>query len=307
MRYRSALWLSLVLLTASGCIQAENGLISPDEREAVFEPDLVGHWETTHTDSILQETNKTYLKVERDHPGSKAYRVTECGEDGKPVLIAPGQPPKVTFRAFLVRLDGNLFLDIPITTSVFESHPESGQQKYHFIFRMSQTNDQMVLRGLQRDYLFDHPESLPCVVSEKLPLWKLSAFDLRLMFDAKDLKDLPEKGQSLIAVACGGSSPQVRIFDRSGKMVYNLDLARLDDAGPAVSRLKQLLEEARPPQKLTPESKTAILTQFRSIHASSGRSRILATPQEWRDFVTKHARDNSAWDKPADQMVLRRR
>ena len=304
MLHRSVVLLSLVVLTASGCTHAENGLISPDEREAVFEPDLVGVWETTRTDRVIQETNKTYLKVERDHPGSKAYRVTECGEDGKPTPLTPGQPPN-HFQAYVVRIGDDLFLDIPMVFD--ESQQRSRQMEAHFFYGLKWKKNEIVVSALDLEYVAGHRELLPSAAELNLPLEKLKSFDLRLVFDARDETGLPQKAQSLVAVACAGPSPYVLIFDEAGKVALSLDLARLKDLEPEVAKLKTRLDEFKAPRQLTPESQAEIIAQIRLIYSHRRPDRILATPEEWRAFLAKHARSEAIWKNDNLKWVLRRR
>jgi hypothetical protein len=126
------------------------------------------------------------------------------------------------------------------------------------------------------------------------------------MFDAKDAGGLPKEGRSLIAVACGGRLPHVRIIDEAGKIVMSLDLARLKVQEGPIEKLRRQLEDLRPPHDVTQAEKTEIIAQIFSINLNGGPSRILATSQELREFFEKHAKDDAMW-KGSRELVMRRR
>jgi hypothetical protein len=303
MRGLSIVLLSLVALTAPGCLSSENGLCSPDEKEAIFEPDLVGEWDAPK-DAFGEKEEGGYFKVERDDPASKAYRITLYGKDGKQDRQAGLQDHGQSIQAYLVRLGDSLFLDVLMPRD--ENQPKTMPPIAHFFYLVEPKKTEVGLRMPNVHFTEAHPELLPCIGTLEVPDWKLKSYDLRLMFDAKDAGGLPKEGRSLIAVACGGRLPHVRIIDEAGKIVMSLDLARLKVQEGPIEKLRRQLEDLRPPHDVTQAEKTEIIAQIFSINLNGGPSRILATSQELREFFEKHAKDDAMW-KGSRELVMRRR
>jgi hypothetical protein len=139
-----ALFLALVV---SGCMKVENGLGSPDETDAIFNPELVGEW--TFPEQRPEE--QKYISAERDAPGSKAYRVTlgERDKDGRPV----GTP--IVCKVFLVKLGDTFFLD-----ALPPAEQGAREQLGHFLMRAELRPGEIGLRGLSEEFVKEHPQTL---------------------------------------------------------------------------------------------------------------------------------------------------
>src|SRR5262245_48756070 len=74
MRCSLIVLLSALIGGSQGCMTFQNGLCTPGESGAIFDPILLGEW--TPIDPKLQVGEEGYFKVERDDSVSKAYRVS---------------------------------------------------------------------------------------------------------------------------------------------------------------------------------------------------------------------------------------
>jgi len=132
----------------------QNGLCSPGEPEAIFDPDLLGEW--TAIDPKPQKGEEGYFKVERDAAGSKAYRVSVISlTDGR-----RAREPYV-FKAYLSKLGDSFFLDAV-------SAPKPGRQKEapkHDIWRIKIKMPEITVWALSEEFVKGHPNAIPSEVA----------------------------------------------------------------------------------------------------------------------------------------------
>jgi hypothetical protein len=158
MRRFSIALLFAILLASPGCMNCENGLTTPGEKEATFDPALLGEWE--FFDPKPEKGMEGYFKVERDDRASKAYRVTaitlpvEGKEVAKPAVV----------KVYLARLGEFTFLD------AFEPPDSGGRDRNpnHFIFIIDIKKDELSLRALDEDFIKVHPELPRLLETNKL-------------------------------------------------------------------------------------------------------------------------------------------
>lgn len=161
MRCLSIVLLSAVVFASSGCMYCENGLCSPGEPEAFFDPVLLGEWDWINPNP--QEGGDGRFKVERDDPASKAYRVSSMPLDnsGKP------DPESLVIRAYLTKSGDSLFLDTILP-------PEPGRKREgpsHFLWRVEIKKSEMTLQPLSEKFVKDHPDAIRrTVVKTSYPL-----------------------------------------------------------------------------------------------------------------------------------------
>jgi len=146
MRSSLMVLVSTLLWASPGCMTSENGLCSPGEPEATFDPAMLGEW----IDSRPQEKGtEGYYKVERDDPASKAYRVTAISEDADGKQTAK----PLVMKVYLTKFGDSHFLDVICP-------PEPGRQEEgpsHFIWKVKIKMPEVTLRLLSQDYVKVHP------------------------------------------------------------------------------------------------------------------------------------------------------
>ena len=155
--------LSLLLLTAfvswlPGCATSENGLCLAGERDAIFDPALLGEWLVFyHPYTEDRSVPVRIYKVERDRPESKAYRIT---------LIAkkPGDGAAADGKAYLTKLGDSHFADF-----VADFQVEGAHAQIHWIMKMEPGPGEVRLRPLSSKFIKRHPGSLRHVLKKGLP------------------------------------------------------------------------------------------------------------------------------------------
>ena len=150
MRRPILILLSALVLAAPGCISSENGLSSPDEKEAVFNPELLGRWDTIDPKPEAHEPECHYL-VERDDPKSKVYRISL-------ITLPPNSKkavPQLVIKALLVKLGDTLFLDI-----LSASEPGKKEERGHYFWKLEIKKEELVSCPLDQEFLTAHPDLL---------------------------------------------------------------------------------------------------------------------------------------------------
>lgn len=159
MRCLSIAFVSAIIPMLSGCMYCENGLCSPGEQEAIFDPSLLGEWVPVNPKP--EKGEEGYFKVERDDPASNAYRITA-------ITFAAAGKPKVdpfVFKAYLGKFGEFLFFDVLLT-------PEPGRRgesPRHEIWSAEIKMPEVTVRALSEDFIKRHPDSLRRTV-ERSPL-----------------------------------------------------------------------------------------------------------------------------------------
>ncbi len=140
------------LFFTPSCSYFESGLCSPDEKDAIFDAKLLGEWEAI-------EPRPGFIKVERDAPTSKAYRVTTLDPGAK------GQkaPEPTPFKLHLIQLGDSYFLDAACPHN--EERPQDGVA--HFIFKMERRGPDIYIAMVSDEFVEKHKNELPQSVDER--------------------------------------------------------------------------------------------------------------------------------------------
>jgi hypothetical protein len=161
------------LVANSGCLVVSISPLST-EKDAVFEPALVGSWNASPTEQYL------FSKL-----GENAYKVE--ANDGK---------TKTTFVGHLVRLDGVLFLDMAASTAWAElGVPKAAEGTLndwflplHFFVRVNQVTPSFSVSAVDetwfKGYLKEHPTALAYTFHDSDVVLTGSTDDIQKFFRA---------------------------------------------------------------------------------------------------------------------------
>jgi len=159
------------LLFSSGCIVVSISPLCPD-KDAVFEPALVGTWRESPTSSYTLSKQ-----------GENAYRIDIIDREDRGTMIG-----------HLIRLDGTLFMDVMPTgdwkgLGVPEKTVETLDGWYmplHYFIRVNQVTPSLSVSAVDetwlRDYLEGHPAALAHTTRNGDALLTASTADLQKFF-----------------------------------------------------------------------------------------------------------------------------
>ncbi len=132
----------VVAALCTGCIvQSKNPLYSPDKKDVVFLPALLGTW--------YDEDGMTTMIFERS--GEKSYSMTIEEEKEEPEGVSE-------FEVHLVQLGDFLFLDMDTSPLIKKNKPTDKDIQRHMFGRIWIEGDTLRLAGLDADWFRDHRE-----------------------------------------------------------------------------------------------------------------------------------------------------
>ena len=117
MRAKTSL-IALFAVLLGGCLPTVSVYPLHDKGTVVFDPNLVGTWVEDSNDP--NEADNWQFKAHKDDKGLKAYELRVADEDGKGL-----------FFAYLVRLEGKLFLDLVAAKLPWEDDLEKADWPYN--------------------------------------------------------------------------------------------------------------------------------------------------------------------------------
>ncbi|MGO9470964.1 MAG: hypothetical protein ACLQVF_43280 [Isosphaeraceae bacterium] len=119
-------------------------------------------------------------------------------------------------------------------------------------------------------------------------------FDVRLMSSLQDKSQIPTEGKGLIIVAAVGNVLHFRIFDVDGKLVVDLDDAKLTAQARQIGDLRSQLVGLWPPHDLIESEKIRLSTAVTSIVGQSRFVQHVGLIQD--EGLTIHGTEVPVWE-----------